>query len=293
MALERYHNILNGQTQPRFQTIDLSDKILQAKKHFDKCELCERLCQTSRSNGTPGECRVADKLNVTSAFVHYGEEEFFVPSFTVFFKSCNFHCQYCQNWDISQDENPVLECNMYVDQLAELIDNHKNCRNVNFVGGEPTPYLPFILEALSLVKIDIPVVWNSNFYMSDSAMQILNGVVDVYLSDFKYGNNECALRLSKIENYFDIVSVNHLKAFQDTDLVIRHLVLPEHIECCTRPILEFIKTNFDKNVIINIMKQYRPSFKADEYPEINREISYQDMGDALIIAEKLGLNYIT
>ena len=292
MTLERYQDILNSQAQPRFHIIDLPDKIKKARAHLASCELCARSCRAQRSDGKAGECGVADKLYVSSYFDHYGEEEFLVPSFTVFFKSCNFDCQFCQNWDISQPDDDVNESNISVEQLAELIEQHDNCKNVNFVGGEPTPYLPFILETLAQVKSKIPVVWNSNFYMSPDAMEILKGVVDIYLSDFKYGNNECGKRLSKVDDYFDIVSENHIKAFADAELVIRHLVMPNHIECCTRPIFKFIKDNFGRDVIVNVMKQYRPAYKASEYPEINRETTYGDMEQALLLAEKEGLNYI-
>ncbi|MCK5346899.1 MAG: radical SAM protein, partial [Candidatus Heimdallarchaeota archaeon] len=150
-----------------------------------------------------------------------------------------------------------------------------------------------ILQTLDLVESNIPVVWNSNFYMSDEAMGILKGIVDIYLSDFKYGNNECGSRLSKVNNYFDIISENHKKAFDDAELVIRHLVLPSHFECCGRPILEFVHDNFKDKAVVNIMGQYRPCYNAKEYPEIARSVSSDEMSQAINLAEKLNLNYIT
>ena len=177
--------------------------------------------------------------------------------------------------------------------LARLIDQHGYCKNMNFVGGEPTPYLPLILETLTYVKSSLPVVWNSNFYMSEKSMAMLSGVVDVYLSDFKYGNDKCAKRLSGIDDYFEVVSRNHLLARDDAEVVIRHLVLPNHIECCTRPVFDFIAEHMKDRAVVNIMDQYRPCYRADEYEDINRRLRAEEFREAVDYAEKLGLNYIT
>jgi len=171
--------------------------------------------------------------------------------------------------------------------------NACNCKNINFVGGEPTPQLPFILKTLKYVDKNLPVIWNSNFYMSEKSMSLLASIVDVYLSDFKYGNNKCAERLSKVKNYFDVVSRNHILAFKDSEMVIRHLVLPNHLECCTKPVFDFIAENFGDKVIVNIMDQYRPCYNAYKHKEINRRLEAKEFNSAIKYAEKRGLNYIT
>ena len=124
-------------------------------------------------------------------------------------------------------------------------------------------------------------------------MNILNGIVDMHLSDFKYGNNECALRLSKVPNYFDVCSRNHLIATKNTEMTIRHLILPNHVECCTKPILNWIHNNIRDKVIVNIMDQYRPEYKAHEYPDINRSLTREEIKEAINYAEELSINYIT
>ena len=165
--------------------------------------------------------------------------------------------------------------------------------NVNFVGGDPVPCLPFILKTLRFVKSDIPTVWNSNFYMSEKSMSLLKNIIDVYLSDFKYGNDDCAERLSKARNYTKIVKRNHLLAFKDSELVIRHLVLPGHVKCCSMPIMDFIAENFKDKVVLNLMDQYRPEYLAENYKEINKSLSREEFNEAVEYAEKLGLNFIT
>ena len=290
-ALSNYYKILAGKSRPRFKSSGLDRKVEEGVNILKKCELCSRNCKVNRIEGKLGFCKAGNKIMISSYFDHYGEEAFFTPSFTIFFWSCTFSCQFCQNWTISQRaETPhtIKETG-----LADIIDMHSYCNNVNFVGGEPTPYLPFILKTLKHVKSDIAIVWNSNFYMSEKCMNLLKNVADVYLSDFKYGNDKCALRLSKIPNYSEVVKRNHMLAFKDSEMVIRHLILPSHFDCCTKPVLDFVGECFGDKVVVNLMDQYRPCYKAEEYPDINRRVNEKEFADAVKYAERLGLNFIT
>jgi len=293
--LPNYIKIINNQTEAKFQAnkSSLNSKISKAKKIVQSCELCERKCGVNRLKNEKGECRVAKHPLISSEFVHVGEEPFFVPSHTIFFMGCNFHCQYCQNWTISQWQESGFK--IEPEQLASMIDRRRNegCRNVNFVGGEPTPNLLFILETLNHVTANVPVVWNSNFYMTEKTMKVLGGVVDVYLSDFKYGNDKCAQKLSKVENYMEVVERNHEIATKQAELVIRHLVLPNHLECCTKPILEWIANNIQGKCIVNLMNQYRPAYKAHEYSDINRRLDKEEFDKAVELAKELKINYTT
>ncbi len=291
-ALKRYFRVISGEEEPKFKLLDIKKRIKESEKVLERCNLCERNCLVNRLAGEKGYCQLTKDMLISSYFEHFGEEYFLVPSFTVFFWSCNFSCQYCQNWNISQRiEEPTK---ISESRLAAIIDEHaKKCKNVNFVGGEPTPQLPFILKTLSNVKSDIPVVWNSNFYMSEKAIDLLWGLVDVYLSDFKYGNDRCAERLSKVKNYIEVVKRNHFLAAQDSEMVIRHLMLPGHLECCTKPILEWIADNLKDKVVVNIMDQYRPCWKAAEYSEIARYLTPEEFEQAIDYAKKLKLNFVS
>jgi putative pyruvate formate lyase activating enzyme len=289
-ALPRYRKILMKKTKAKFHNANLKEKVKKAYKILNSCELCERKCRVNR-NETKGVCKVGNKPIISSAFVHIGEEPMLIPSFTIFFMGCTFHCQYCQNWSISQwfEKGRIIT----VKEIAEMIDKHKDCRNVNFVGGEPTPQLPFILDALQNLKANIPTVWNSNFYMSLKSMNLLKNVIDVYLSDWKYWSNKCAERLSKVKNYLEIVKRNHDLAFKDSEMIIRHLILPNHFECCTKPILNYVAENYGERLIINIMAQYKPEFKAHRYPDIARLPTQKELEKAWKLAEDLSLNWIS
>lgn len=279
--------------EPRFSLLDL--KILLAEAMLKSCNLCERRCRVDRTAGELGECKVPTMENCTisSENIHLGEEAHIVPSHTIFFMGCNFHCQYCQNWTISQwqEAGDIVPPGI----LAKAVSIRKSdgARNVNWVGGEPTPQLFCILKTLRILEVNTPQIWNSNFYMSDETMKLLDGLVDMYLSDFKYGNDECAFRLSKASNYFDIVSRNHLEAVKQAELTIRHLVLPDHVECCTKPVFDWIAENIRDRAIVNIMDQFYPAYRAYEYVDLKRCVNDDEMKEALNYAEKLKLKYVS
>ena len=273
-------------TPPKQSLLDL--KIELARRLFQACCLCERRCGVDRRERA-GICGVQES-RIASEFLHFGEESVLVPSYTIFFSGCTFHCVFCQNWDISQHR-----CGSVVEPaaLVSAIEQRKQqgARNVNWVGGDPTSNLLYILEVLNELDVNLPQVWNSNMYCSKETMTLLNGVMDVYLTDFKYGNDQCAQRLSKVENYTKVVHRNHMIAYQQGEIILRHLVLPHHSKCCSRPILQWIQKNTPE-IAANIMAQYRPEYHASEYRDINQPLSHGDYEELLQYAETLGLHLI-
>lgn len=263
-------------------------KIEIAEKIMDCCVLCEKNCEINR-NFEKGFCSV-QKPYIASEFLHMGEEPPLIPSHTIFFAGCNFECVYCQNHDISQ--NPEVGMLLEPEKLAKIIDlrRKQGSRNVNFVGGDPTPNLPYILKTMKHTLENIPVVWNSNLYLSEYSMQLLDGFVDLYLTDFKYGCNECAQRLSGISNYTEVVRRNHILAYNAGDMIIRHLILPNHVECCSKPLLKWIRNNLGKDVVLNIMAQYHPVYKASEHDDLSRLVNSDELREVMAYAESLGFN---
>ena len=269
-----------GNTEKEPNLLDL--KIEIAKEIFKNCIFCERRCMVNRYK-KPGFCKVKSPL-ISCAFPHYGEERVLVPSGTIFFSGCNANCVFCQNWDISQHLNGE---EWSVERTVTWITKMRNIiKNVNFVGGEPTPNLLYILEVLKELDVNIPIIWNSNFYMSEETMKLLDGVVDLYLSDFKYGNNERALEYSNLPNYWDIVTRNHKIAYKQCDMIIRILVLPgKWVEEDLPRILDFIEKNLP-NARINLMSQYRPEYNAFEHPELSRRLTDKEWQKACEILSR-------
>jgi putative pyruvate formate lyase activating enzyme len=279
--------------EPRVSLLDVKAEL--AKRLASPCRLCERRCMIERAQGRIGACRLSWDVYVHSAFLHLGEEAPLVPSGTIFYGGCNFTCVYCQNYDISQVA-PRRGLRVTPEKLALIQEAlaRRGARNINHVGGEPTPSLHVIMESLKYVRTSIPQLWNSNFYMSLEALKLLVDVIDIWLPDFKYGNDECAKRLSAVPRYWEVVTRNLKIAVEHGDMIIRHLVLPNHLECCTRRILKWIAENLPKDrILVNIMDQYRPMHLVARYPrrwpDIARRPTWEEVEEARRIASELGL----
>ena len=264
-------------------------KELIAMRMLNSCGFCERKCRADRLEHEVGSCGVNAVSHYSSEFLHIGEEPELVPSHTIFFSGCTFKCVYCQNWDIST--NPNAGISVMPAELSEcIVRRHlEGARNVNLVGGDPTPHLHTILKVLGLCDINTPIVWNSNMYMSGETMKLLDGIVDVYLGDFKYGNDKCASRCSAADRYWGTITRNFIHAHEDSEILMRHLVLPGHLECCTEPIVRWASEHMP-DVRFNLMFQYRPCHSAHRYPELGRSLSREEISGSIGIVKKYGLS---
>jgi putative pyruvate formate lyase activating enzyme len=273
--------------KPKRSFLDLKTEL--AKRIMGECHFCERRCGVNRLIGGRGYCSCGDVFSLSSFFAHMGEEPELVPSGTVFTCGCTMRCIHCQNYDISQWLTPGQSVNP--SQMARIVSGLRDegCRNLNMVGGEPTPNAWLWIETMRQVDVNIPTVWNSNSYYSDETSRLLAGFSDLYLLDFKYGNNRCAEAISDAPGYWDACTRNHLAAKRFGELVIRVLVLPGHNECCTRPILEWISGNLGPWTRVNLMFQYRPEWRASERPELRRRLTREETDEALKIAREAGL----
>jgi putative pyruvate formate lyase activating enzyme len=266
----------------------LDVKVELAARIMERCCFCEIRCGANRYK-RPGACGVDADSHYYSEFLHRGEEPELIPSHTIFFEGCTFACAYCQNWTIATEiRGKVVDPK----EMARLIEiRHKEGgKNVNFVGGDPTPHLHTILEIVDHLNINIPVVWNSNMYITPGSMKLLEGTVDVFLGDFRYGDDEHASRYSSGANYWAITTRAFLEAKAQADVLVRQLVLPGHIECCTKPIIEWCAQNLGRDVRFNLMFQYFPEYRASMFPEINRTLTAAEVKRAMEVVKEAGLN---
>ena len=174
------------------------------------------------------------------------------------------------------------------EKLAGIIIKRKNegARNVNWVGGDPTPNVLYILKVLKELDMNVPQIWNSNMYCSNETMSLLDGIIDVYLTDFKFGNDNCAMRLSKVDNYTQIIKRNHKIAYKQGEMIVRHLILPNHVMCCSKHILEWISKEIPE-IAVNLMAQYRPEYNAYKYEDLKRPLSTKEYAQVKNFAEKV------
>lgn len=283
---------------------DIQERANELHELQKVCKLCPNECAAQREEGETGECHSTDSVRISSYGAHYGEEEPLVGSMgsgTIFFSNCNMGCEFCQNYDISQYENGR---EVKVEELADIMMGlqNKGCHNLNLV--TPTHFIPQIVDAL-LAAIDkdfqLPIVYNSGGYESVETLELLEDIVDVYMPDIKYSDNETAAKYSHVEGYWDVVraavkemhrQVGNLKlskrGFAEKGLLVRHLVLPNDV-AKSKAILDFIAEEISRKTYVNIMEQYFPAFKADNHSELNRGITEAEYEEVLRHAKLLGL----
>lgn len=295
---KRFNEILEEGFQEKLSDayisyLDLKVEIL--KRMLYNCEFCERKCGTNRMVAKGKYCRVDYRGQVASYFLHYGEEYPLVPSGTIFYTGCNFRCVYCQNFDISQI---VPLRGIYVDarELALIEDEliRRGAININHVGGEPTPHAHVILESFKYMRETAPQIWNSNFYMSEKLTRILRDVIDLWLPDFKYWEPSHASKLSAAPKYREVITRNLLAIRWEGSIILRHLILPNHVNCCSIPIIKWLSENMPKDwLVVNIMDQYYPTyrviFEGDRWKELKRRISREEFETVVNFAKKEGI----
>ncbi len=285
---------------------EFKDKIDKLYDLLTSCTLCPNNCKVNRINKERGFCRVGNRPYISSYGAHFGEEPpitGYRGSGTIFFTYCNLRCIYCQNYSISQlGEGKEIDILSLSDIMLNL--QKQGCHNINLV--TPTHQIPFIIEAVYIASkkgLSIPLVYNSGGYESLSTLKILDGVVDIYMPDFKYFDNKIAEELSGIKNYVDVSKIAIKEMHRQVgDLVIndgialrgvliRHLVLPENISGSDE-LLKFIAEEISLETYINIMDQYYPCFRAATFPPLDRRITKKELSNVLEMAKKLGFKRI-
>ena len=285
----------------------LSDNVREAEEILKECTLCPRECRVDRTSDQQGFCRTGDKPFISSYGPHFGEEKPLVGRFgsgAIFMGNCNLGCLFCQNYSISHlGEGIEISFEKLADIMLSL--QKEGCHNINFV--TPTHQMPMILRSLLIASekgLNIPVVYNCGGYESLHAIEILDGIVDIYMPDFKYRDPAMALKYSKAEDYPQSAMaaikemhrqvgdlVTDQRGIAMSGLLVRHLVLPEGI-AGTSNVVKFLAEKISKNTYINIMDQYHPCFKAFDHPPLNRRITPQEYADAVQIAIDGGLKRI-
>jgi putative pyruvate formate lyase activating enzyme len=294
--------------QPRYRQAHrdsrLSAKAKQAAARLSCCILCPRQCRVDRSSGEKGYCRTGARAVVASYHAHFGEEAPLVGqngSGTIFFSHCNLLCNFCQNFDISHGGEGVEITDSELAQIM-LSLQAAGCHNINFV--TPSHVVPQILSALTLAAeqgLDIPLVFNSGGYDSVETLKILDGVIDIYMPDFKFWDSSVALQTCDAPDYPEVarkaLAEMHRQVGElDIDahgiarsgLLVRHLVLPCGL-AGTDEVLAFIAEKLSRNTYVNIMNQYRPCGRASEIEALTRSVTAEEYAQAVTQARKAGL----
>ena len=258
--------------------------------YLNKCNLCPHMCLVDRENKKRGFCKSGENVKIALSSKFFYEEPCISGtkgSGAVFFSNCNLRCVYCQNYKISKEGKGK---EISIEELADIFikQQEKDVENINLV--TPTSYVPQILEAIKIARNDglkLPIVYNTNGYEKVETLKMMEGYIDIYLPDFKYSDNELAKRLSKVDNYFEIVTEALKEMYRQTGksifnddgimqkgMIIRHLVLPNHI-LNSRRVLKWINENMH-DVYVSVMAQYFPTYKAKDIDDINRKLTKEE-----------------
>ncbi len=303
---------MNGEIDNRFAPAylklsqeALQDKIDRAGQILRNCTLCPRNCHVDRPAGELGFCGTGDQPYVASWNAHFGEEAPLVGhhgSGTIFFSHCNLGCLFCQNWTISHaGEGGPISFEALAKIMLALQQRH-GCHNINFV--TPTHQVYQILQALKIAierGLSVPLVYNCGGYEAPETLRLLEGIIDIYMPDFKFADPDTAEQYAKAANYPAVAKAAiHEMHRQVGDLVVdsrgiarrgllvRHLVLPEGL-AGTKEIVEFLAREISPDTYLNIMDQYYPCYRAGEHPPLDRRLGREEYRRAVRAAREAGL----
>ena len=284
---------------------ELKQRAARAHAHLSVCDVCAWKCPVDRLAGRVGMCRTGVRARISSYGAHLGEEDplrGWRGSGTIFFSRCNLRCQFCQNHDISQsDIGEEVEPEILAAIMIEL--QSTGCHNINFVS--PSNVAPQIIAAVQIAAeagLRMPLVYNTGGYDSLEMLELLDGIIDIYMPDMKYAGAQTARIYSKARNY---PAVNHAalremhrqvgdlqldpQGLATRGLLVRHLILPNDL-AGTAEVVRFLAEEISPDTYLNLMDQYRPAYKASQYPKLNRRITPHEYQQALQAARQAWLH---
>jgi putative pyruvate formate lyase activating enzyme len=283
----------------------LSSRVEQAWRHLEDCDLCARYCHINRRKTIKGAvCRTGERAVVNSFGAHHGEENPLVGRYgsgTIFFSWCSLRCVFCQNWEIS---HKGMGREVEPEELAAMMLDlqQRGCHNINFV--TPSHVVAQIIAAVEIAAdkgLRVPLVYNTGGYDSPQALALLDGIIDIYMPDMKYGDSAIARKYSRVRDYVEInfAAVKEMhrqvgdlqldnKGLALRGLLVRHLVLPDHL-AGTEAVLTFLVDEISPNTYLNLMDQYHPCYRADENPPLDRCLTTDEFMEALQLTKKYGI----
>jgi putative pyruvate formate lyase activating enzyme len=286
---------------------EFAKRVAQADNILKSCTSCPRNCKVDRTLGALGTCQSGNMPIVSSYTPHFGEEPVLSGkngAGNIFFGNCNLRCDYCQNFVISQHPKAEIRNEVSIERLSEIMLElqNKNCHNIGLVS--PTHFAVSILKSTQIAiekGLHLPIIYNTNGYDSVEILKLYKNVVDIYLPDFKYGNNDYGRRYSKTTDYFDKAKLAIKEMYDQVGselvyvnvivvrgLIIRHLVLPNGLSE-SEEVFKFISKELSPEVHLSIMAQYYPTNRAEKNILLNRAITHTEYARVLELLDKYGL----
>jgi len=277
--------------RPVSRSLLARERAAAAHASLSECHLCAHHCGVNRLAGDLGPCRAGPLPRAFAAQVEVGDELDLIPTLAIALSGCDLRCDFCitgsASWNPQAGEllrPETLGCRAQAALLG-------GARSIMILGGEPTIHLPGVLTVVAFIPDSAKLVWKTNAHGSSQARDWLDGIFDVWLADYKFGNDACALRLARISNYSRIVRENLLWADRHSELIVRHLLMPGHLDCCWRPVAEWLAAELP-GVKVSLRAGFWPAWHADRHPELRRTVPTVEARRATEIAHGLRLNLI-
>ena len=266
-------------------------RVSLARAALARCRLCAHHCDVNRLAGEHGLCHAGPAARVFSRQIEVADELAIVPTYAIALSGCDLRCDFCitgaQSW------NPAAGQSLSPRETAELAIHalQRGARSILFLGGEPTIHLPTVLELVAALPDEAKLVWKTNAHASAEARELLGGIFDVWVADFKFGNDVCALRLAKVPDYLQVVKENLLWASTHADLIVRHLLMPGHLKCCWQPIAAWLARELPE-VKVSLHTGFWPGWHSSRHQELGRTSSQAENDCARTIAREFRLRLI-
>jgi putative pyruvate formate lyase activating enzyme len=274
--------------------VEILARASRAREMLRSCSLCELRCGVDRTDpdswqqAGPPLCGLGAGTFSLKRHVSYAEELDLLPSYMVYLGGCNFRCRFCVQapgcFDPGGGHRVVPEA--AAGDFGRVVS--RGARTINLLGGEPSMHLHTILEIAAAAESPLPIVLNSNMYMTPEVIELLDGVVTLYLADFKFGNDMCAERIAGVRRYVGVVTRNLLLASGRSRVIVRHLLMPGHVECCLRPVASWMAEHLPE-AEITLMTGYLPAWRAVGMPGLSGCLSEAERTEADRVIDELGL----
>lgn len=269
-----------------------ADRLRDARAALAECEICQHRCGVDRLAGPAGRCGAGAEAQVFSAQVEVGDELEIIPTYAVALAGCNMRCAFCitgdESWHPRRGER--VGAAVIARRATEAIESGR-AKSVQVLGGEPTIHLPWLLELVAAMPDDARLVLKTNGLSTEEGRDLLEGLFDVWIVDFKFGSDACAVGLARTAGYYEAVGETLLWAAEHTDLIIRHLLMPGHVECCWRPVAAWIAGHLPE-AKVSLRSGYWPSWKAHEHEGMGRVLEGGECEAAMEIAKEFKLRLV-
>ena len=265
------------------------ERAAAARAMLANCHFCAHHCGVNRLTAAGGLCHAGAEARFFCAQVEVSDELELIPTFAIALSGCDLRCDFCitgaSSWNTRTGEG--LNVAEMAERARSALDH--GARTIMVLGGEPTIYLHAALELVAALPDSARLIWKTNAHNSAATRELLDGMFDVWVADFKFGNDDCARRLAGVPNYGRTVRENLLWANEHSELIVRHLLMPGHVDCCWRPVVEWLAENLP-GVKVNLRSGFWPAWHSARHRELRATVSKAESERAWTIARDYGLN---